>query len=86
MRPRGALNNCKQELIGVVQALEEWRCYVEGTEVVLITDHKPITCLDSQPQLSRRQARWMEKLARFNDTRKYKPGKINVADPFAGIW
>jgi hypothetical protein len=73
----------EQELLGIIQALDEWRCYLEGSEMVLVTDHKPITYLDTQPHLSRRQARWVEKLARFNYTWKYRPGRVNVADPLS---
>ena len=56
----------EQELLGVVNAVQEWRCYLEGAESVLVTDHNPLTFLNTQPVLSRRQARWMEYLARFD--------------------
>lgn len=57
----------KQELLAVVHALHEWRCYLEGAHgvVTVVTDHCPLTYLQTQPMLSRRQARWMELVARF---------------------
>jgi hypothetical protein len=68
----------------VVRALSEcqWRCYLEGAEVTVHTDHHPLIHIQSQSSLSRRQARWMEFLSRFEPGLKwqYKPGKNNVAD------
>ncbi len=53
-----------QELLAVITALWQWRCYLEGAEggVVVVTDHKPNTYLDSKPavQLSSRQGRWQK--------------------------
>ena len=71
----------EQELLGVHNALTEWRCYVEGNECTLITDHNPLVYLSTQPNLSRRQARWMEFINRFHYNWQYRPGRFNVADP-----
>ena len=46
--------------------------------IIIITDHNPLTHLQEQPSLSRRQARWMEYLARFDYDWKYRPGHLNV--------
>ncbi|NCU37062.1 hypothetical protein EOM75_13760, partial [Candidatus Falkowbacteria bacterium] len=73
----------EQELLGVITALKEWRCYLEGSDCTLVTDHNPLTYLQEQTTLSRRQARWMEFLARFNYVWLYRPGRINVADPIS---
>ncbi|GLI71128.1 hypothetical protein VaNZ11_016210, partial [Volvox africanus] len=70
----------EQELLAVLHALKEWRCYLEGRPFTLKTDHKPLTFLQSVPTLNRRQARWMEYLARFNCTWEYISGKLNIAD------
>ena len=77
----------EQELLGVIRALQEWRCYVEGGTfpVTLVTDHNPLTFLRSQTTLSRRQARWVEFLERFHYEWKYIPGHTNVADPLSRI-
>ena len=72
-----------QELLGVIHALKEWRCYLEGPEMVLVTDHHPLTHLQTQPTLSRRQARWMEFLSRFHYVWEHRPGRCNVADPIS---
>ena len=72
-----------QELWGVIHALKTWRCYLEGLNFKVVTDHNPNTHLQTQPNLSRRQARWSEYLQRFNFSWEYRPGSTNVADPLS---
>ena len=74
----------EQELLASKHAMETWRCFLEGLpaeQVTLVTDHHPNTCLPTQPNMSRRQARWSEFLQRFNFKWEYRPGRQNVADP-----
>ena len=77
----------EQELLAVITALKQWRCYLEGAKggVTVVTDHKPNTFLDSNPavQLSSRQVRWQEFLARFHFEWEYRKGVHNVADPIS---
>jgi hypothetical protein len=55
-----------QELLGLIHALQAWRCYLEAcVGLTLVTDHNPLIYLQAQPHLSRRQARWEEFLSRF---------------------
>lgn len=79
-----------QEALGVIHALREWRCYLEGApDVTVVTDHQPLTYLDSLKAnglLSRRQARWIEFLQDKNIKWSYQPGRINVADPLSRIY
>ena len=76
----------EQELLGIIKALKEWRCYLEGCEgLTLVTDHNPLTFFKAQPSLSRRQARWNEFLSRFHFTVKYRPGATNPADPLSRL-
>ena len=71
----------EQELLGLIHALQAWQCYLEGAvECELITDHYPLVHLQTQPNLSRRQARWMLFLSRFPFVIKYTKGVTNVAD------
>jgi ribosomal protein L31 len=71
----------KREMPAVVHALRVWRCYLEGVYFEVETDHKCNTFFQSQPNLSRRQARWSEFLQRFGKFKwDYRPGKQNVAD------
>ncbi|KAJ9519141.1 hypothetical protein QJQ45_007703 [Haematococcus lacustris] len=75
----------EQELLALVSACQQWRCYLEGVPFTLYTDHKPLISLPTQTILSRRQTRWMEFLARFSYTIEYLPGISNPADPLSRI-
>ena len=58
----------EQELLAVVHAMRTWRCYLEGVSAdmfTVVTDHNPLTYLQTQTTLSRRQARWSEYLQMF---------------------
>lgn len=70
----------EQELLAVVCALREWRHYLHGSKftVIIITDHKSLRYIDTQPNLSSRQARWSELLAEFDYEIIYVQGKDNV--------
>jgi hypothetical protein len=77
----------EQELLGIIKALKEWRCYLEGcVGLTLLTDHNPLVHLPSQALLSRRQARWVEFMSRFHFTVKHRPGNGNPADPLSRIY
>lgn len=75
----------EQEMLGVVRALQEWRCYFTGEAdyLTVVTDHNPLTYFDSKPQLSRRLERWVEELSRYNYKWQYRKGTNNVADPIS---
>ena len=78
----------EQELLASVHAMAIWRCFLEGLpkdQVTLVTDHHPNTCLPTQPNMNRRQARWSEFLQRFNFNWIYRPGRQNVADPVSRL-
>ena len=44
----------------------------------MVTDHNSLKYLHTQPNLSRRQARWAEFLAKFGFEIVYRLGKSNV--------
>jgi hypothetical protein len=76
----------EQELLGIIKALKEWRCYLEGCNgLTLITYHNPLTFFSVQPTLSRRQARWSEFLSRFHFVVRYTPGAGNPADSLSRL-
>jgi hypothetical protein len=75
----------EQELLAVVEALKAWRCYLEGVEFTVFTDHNPNTYMQTKPVLSRREARWNEMLQHFRFQWKYKPGKDNLADAISRV-
>jgi hypothetical protein len=71
----------EKEMLAVVHALHVWRCYPEGADFTVYTDHVSNTYFQTQPNLSRRQARWSEFLQRFGAFEwKYRKGAKNVAN------
>ena len=68
----------ERELLAVIHALRTWRHYLLGKRFIIVTDHHSLKFLQTQPQLSRRQARWLEFLAEFDFEIVHRPGKSNV--------
>jgi hypothetical protein len=74
----------ESEMLAVVHALKTWRCYLEGATFTVVTDHVSNTFFQTQPSLSRRQARWSEFLQRFGPINwVFRAGRDNVADPLS---
>ncbi|CAJ0929680.1 unnamed protein product [Ranitomeya imitator] len=69
-----------RELLAMKWAFEEWRHWLEGPKhrVVVLTDHKNLTYLESAKRLNPRQARWSLFFARFDFVISYLPGSKNV--------
>ena len=68
----------EKEMLVIIYALKVWRVYLEGQKFSVKTDHKSLTYWQSQPVMSRRQARWSELLAEYDFDIEYQPGKTNV--------
>lgn len=75
----------EQEMLALVHALKTWRCYVQGVQFRVVTDHQPNTYFETQNLLNRRQARWLEFLSQFQFGWEWRPGCVNVADPLRRI-
>ena len=68
------------EMLAVVHCCKIWRCYIEGRDVHVYTDHKPNTFFNTQTMLNRRQARWAELLQGHALQWFYKPGNQMPVD------
>ncbi|KAF8088609.1 hypothetical protein N665_0535s0001 [Sinapis alba] len=69
------------EMAAVVFALKIWRSYLYGAKGQILTDHKSLEYIFTQPELKLRQRRWMEFVADYDLDIAYHPGKANlVAD------
>lgn len=69
-----------KELYAIVFALKKWTHYVQGSHVIIYTDHKTNVNLNRLALLSPRLARWAEVLANYDFEIKYIPGPRNHAD------
>jgi RNase H-like domain found in reverse transcriptase len=54
-------------------------CFTCISVSTIITDHRPLEYIQTQPHVTRRQARWIEWLGEFSLTWQYRPGKEGVA-------
>ncbi|SCV69303.1 BQ2448_2323 [Microbotryum intermedium] len=71
----------EQELLAVVGALRQWRVNLMGVHFNVLTEHESLKYLKTQENLSKRQARWVERLADYDFDITYIPGGENtVAD------
>jgi len=67
--------------IEMLAGVETMLCHqdiLQGAKFKWITDHKGLTHLINQKSLSRRQARWIEKISGFDFEVIYMPGSENV--------
>jgi hypothetical protein len=76
----------EKELLAIIRALAKWRTDLLGNAFEVWTDHRTLEHFQTQRDLSRRQARWMEFLSQFDVTIRYLPGKQNnVADALSRL-
>ena len=56
------------ELLAIIQALEEWRHYIQGSPhtTIVFSDHKNLTYFQEARKLNRRQAQWSLYLSEFD--------------------
>ncbi len=74
----------EKEMLAVITALKKFFPYLKGSKFTVWTDHKPLIGYLSRRglELSGREARWLEKLLKFDLNFKYLEGKKNVVADF----
>jgi len=72
----------EREALAIVWACEHFHLYIYGKPVKVITDHKPLESIFSNPKSkpSARLERWSLRLQPYSITVKYQPGSQNAAD------
>jgi RNase H-like domain found in reverse transcriptase len=65
-----------RELLGIIQALKEWRHYIQGSGhmTIVYSDHKNLTYFRTAQKLNDRQARWSLYLSGFDLKLIHLPG------------
>ncbi|PIL26323.1 hypothetical protein GSI_12079 [Ganoderma sinense ZZ0214-1] len=75
------------EMLAGVESMRRHRDILLGCTFTWVTDHKGLTHLLKQRNLSGRQARWLEHISEFNFEVEYVPGIENVlADALSRIY
>ncbi len=69
-----------KELLIIIQAFEHWRLELKLTDISIkmFIDHQALISLMKDKELSRRQMRWIQKLADFNFKIMYQSDKQNI--------
>ena len=77
----------EQELLALVETLKRFRGILHGTKFTIRTDHKGLTHLKTQKDLSHRQHRWLDVINEFDYDIEYIPGNTNeLADALSRIY
>ena len=76
----------EKEQLAIIRALAKWRTDLLGHKFEVWTDHRTLEHLNTQRDLSRRQARWLEFLSQYDVSIHYIPGnKNNAADALSRL-
>ncbi|KAI3655708.1 hypothetical protein MP638_004514, partial [Amoeboaphelidium occidentale] len=67
-----------KEMLGIFWAVKHFRTYLEGRNTTVRTDHASLKYILTQPNLSRRQTRWLEFLGQFDLDIEYIKGSTNT--------
>ncbi|KAL7289564.1 hypothetical protein TKK_0016535 [Trichogramma kaykai] len=68
----------EKELLGIVNAVQQFRPYLYGRKFQIVTDHKPLLWLHNLKSPTSRLARWRERLHDFDYEMIHKPGRKNA--------
>ena len=76
----------EKELLAIVWALQEFRSYIMGGQIIIRTDHKALTFLKTCRLLSGRLTRWTMAIQDYDILIEHCPGKNNsVADTLSRL-
>jgi hypothetical protein len=75
----------EKELLGVLMAVDHWRCFLEGSRFTVLTDHHSLIWLSKLQDPSKRQARWVDVLQGHDFEVLYIKGQDNPADAFTRV-
>lgn len=67
----------EREMLAIVYAIKQFRCYLINRKFVVYTDHKPLTGALRSHDTTSRLTNLLNKIIDYDYVIKYKPGKIN---------
>jgi hypothetical protein len=80
------LSTYEKELLAILMAVDEWRCYLQRGSFVIGSDHNSLSHLQDQSLATDLQKKAMTKLAGLQFTMQYKKGAENkVADALSRV-
>lgn len=68
----------EKEMLAIIRALHKWQADLVGSSFTIFTDHKTLENFNCQPDLSCRQAWWMEFMSQFDVKIVYIRGEDNT--------
>ncbi len=66
------------EALAIVFALKRFEHLIHGMEVIIRTDHRPLSFVKAGSEHNRKLARWWAEIQNFDVKVEYYPGKKNV--------
>jgi transposase InsO family protein len=69
----------EREMLAIVHSLKKWRGYIEGSPIVVRTDHESLKYFHTQKNLGRRLTRFHDDISHFDVQIIYRPGRSQVA-------
>ncbi len=69
----------KKELLGIVYCLRKFHSYIWGRDdLIVVTDHKPLTYILSSPQLSTALQQWLDVILDYSFKIRHRDGVLHV--------
>jgi hypothetical protein len=69
----------ERELLAIVHALKHFQAYIEGSPILVRTDHESLKYFKSQRHINRHLARFVDEIKFFNTHIIYRPGPEQMA-------
>ena len=69
----------EQEAYGVDYAITKWNCYLQGANIIVRNDHKPLTKFLNRKNANNKVNRWGLELVTYNITFEWISGAKNKA-------
>ena len=69
----------EQKAYGVYYAVTKWNCYLQGAEIIICNDHKPLERFLNGKNVNNKVNRWELELATYNITFEWISGTQNKA-------